>query len=408
MHKSLLSFSVVLALFTSCKESPQTPEQIMAHAIELHKEIVTIDTHSDTPLNFLRHDYDFSGEKGNARNGRVDLKKMEQGGLDASFFAVFIGQQECSPEKFAAANKKAFKIFNAIIDSVAKFPDRAKVAISPDDVYDLKKQGKRAIYIGVENGYPIGYDISYLEEFYRLGARYVTLCHTRNNQICDSANDPHGNNKNGLTKFGKEVVEKMNQLGMMIDVSHCSDKTFYDVIALSKAPIIASHSCARAVCNNPRNLSDSMLLALKKNGGVIQLCILSDYVKETKSNPARDSAFAVFRKKYENVERTPEIEEQSTRDWLEIEDKYPSELATVADAIDHIDHIVKTIGIEYVGIGTDFDGGGGLADCQDVSQMHNITAELIKRGYSDSDIKKIWGENFLRVFRKVQALTKTE
>lgn len=380
----------------------------MAHAIELHKSIVTIDTHSDTPLSFLRKDYDFSGERGNARNGRVDLKKMEQGGLDASFFAVFIGQQECTPEKFDAANKKAFKIFHAIIDTVAKFSKRAQIATSPNDVYDLKKQGKRAIYIGVENGFPIGYNIEYLEEFYKLGARYVTLCHTRNNQICDSANDPDGNNKNGLTKFGNEVVEKMNQLGMMVDVSHCSDKTFFDVIALSKAPIIASHSCARAVCDNPRNLSDSMLFALKKNGGVIQLCILSDYVKTSERNPARDSAYLALRKKYENVERTPEVEEQSTRDWLEIEDKYPAKLATVADAVDHIDHIVKTIGINHVGIGTDFDGGGGLSDCQDASQMHNITAELIKRGYSDSDIKKIWGENFIRVFRKVQSMAQTE
>ncbi|HNV53125.1 MAG TPA: dipeptidase, partial [Tenuifilaceae bacterium] len=256
-----------------------------------------------------------------------------------------------------------------------------------------------AIYIGLENGYPIGEDINQLKVFYDLGARYVTLCHTRNNQICDSSTDPNGAQHNGLSEFGKQVVTEMNKMGMMIDVSHISDKSFYDVLALSKVPVFASHSCARAVCDNPRNLDDDMLRAIAKNGGVVQMCILSDYVKKTPDSPERDSAYRALRKKYNNFrDLTPEQDKQATADWYELEEKYSVNLATVVDVVNHIDHMVKVMGIDYVGIGTDFDGGGGVEGCKDASQMYNITVELMRRGYSDSDIKKIWGENFLRVF----------
>lgn len=371
-------------------------------AKELHAKIVTIDTHNDTPLNFLRDGFDFSGEHNTAIGSKVDLAKMKEGMLDAAFFAVFIGQHECTPEKYAEVNAKALSIFNAIHQTIDKYPGMAAIATQPDDVYQLKKEGKRAIYIGVENGYPIGEDLSQLKVFYDLGARYVTLCHTRNNQICDSSTDPDGPQYNGLSDFGKKVVAEMNRLGMMVDVSHISDKSFFDVLSLSKAPVIASHSCARAICDNPRNLTDSMLRAIAKKGGVVQMCILSDYVKKGERNPARDSAYHALREKYNNFQGlTPEQDKQSTADWFALEAKYPRKLATVSDVVDHIDHMVKVMGIDHVGIGTDFDGGGGVEGCKDVSQMYNITAELLKRGYSERDIRKIWGENFLRVFREV-------
>jgi len=194
----------------------------------------------------------------------------------------------------------------------------------------------------------------------------------------------------------------MNKIGMIVDVSHISDKSFYDVLEVTRAPVIASHSCARAVCDNPRNLSDDMLLKLKENGGVIQLCILSSYIKETEPNPEREAAFDKLREKYKNFENLSREERAKAREeWREISRKYPRKLATVSDAVDHIDHIVKTIGIDYVGIGTDFDGGGGLKDCYDVSEMPNITKELVKRGYDKEDIRKIWGGNFIRVFKEV-------
>lgn len=376
----------------------------MKHAMKLHSEMISIDTHTDTPMNFIRTGFDFSGDSSNPRGSRVDLKKMEEGKLDAAFFAVFIGQRECTPEMYAEVNKKSLDIFDTIHRTIAKYSTRATIATEPDDVYKIKADGKRAVYIGLENGFPIGEDISQLKVFYDLGARYVTLCHTRNNQICDSSTDPDGPKHNGLSELGKQVVSEMNKLGMMIDVSHISDKSFYDVIELSKVPVIASHSCARAICDNPRNLNDSMLHAIAKNGGVVQMCILSDYVKKIPRNPERDSAYRALRVKYNNFkDLTPEQDKQATADWYELEEKYSVNLATVADVVNHIDYMVKVMGVDYVGIGTDFDGGGGVEGCKDASQMFNITVELIRRGYSDSDIKKIWGENFIRVFRTAKA-----
>jgi membrane dipeptidase len=200
------------------------------------------------------------------------------------------------------------------------------------------------------------------------------------------------------------VVKKMNRVGMMIDVSHISDSSLCDVLKISKAPIIASHSCSRAMCDNPRNLTDEDLRGIAKNGGVVQMCILTDYVKTPDPNPARDSARVALRLKYNNFqELTPEQEKAGHIEWREIDKKYPQKLASVEDVVDHIDHIVKVVGIDYVGIGTDFDGGGEVSGCYDVSQMKNITLELVKRGYTEEQIRKIWGGNFMRVFKAVLA-----
>lgn len=201
-----------------------------------------------------------------------------------------------------------------------------------------------------------------------------------------------------------EVVKEMNRMGMMIDVSHISDSAFYDVIALSSAPVIASHSCARACCDHPRNLSDDMLKALAQNGGVVQMCILSDYVKKPENFPQRDSAYDAIRVKFHDFKNlTPEEEEAADREWYAVDSIFPRQLATVSDAVDHIDHMVKIAGIDHVGIGTDFDGGGGLADCRDASELTNITVELVRRGYSEEQIRKIWGGNLMQVMIKVQA-----
>jgi membrane dipeptidase len=275
------------------------------------------------------------------------------------------------------------------------------LATTHKQAIDNKRLNKKSIFIGVENGYPIGKDLKQVHRYYDLGARYITLCHTKNNDICDSSTDTllHG----GLSEFGIQVVKEMNNLGMMIDLSHASDQTFYDVLKHSSKPIIASHSCAKALCDNPRNLSDSMLVALAINKGVIQLCILSDYVKKMPPNPSRDSAMKALRKKYNNFEDLSEERMKLARaEWQDTDAKYPRELASVADACNHIDHIVKIAGIDYVGIGTDFDGGGGLSDCKDAAQLPAITLELMKRGYSKRDLAKIWGGNLFRVMNAQQ------
>ena len=370
----------------------------------IHNNVLTLDTHTDTPMRLIDSEFDIHKENDPIKtHSKIDFPRMKKGGLDAVFFAVFIGQGDRTEEANNEAKEKALSMFEAIHNSIAKSSGMAEIALTPTDAYRLEKEGIRAIYIGMENGYPIGTDIANIKEYYDLGARYITLCHSSNNDICDSSTD--ATEHNGLSDFGRQVVTKMNELGMMIDISHVSDKSFYDVMELSKAPVIASHSCARAICDNPRNINDEMLKKLAENGGVIQMCILSEYVKVIEQDSSRIKARQALRERYNILKELSHEEQQNFwDDRRALDETHPPILATVSDAVDHIDHIVEIAGIDHVGIGTDFDGGGGLEDCFDVSQIKNITIELIKRGYSEKDIEKIWGGNFMRVFNQVQQL----
>ena len=354
----------------------------------IHKSVFTVDSHTDTPLRLMEGALDFGTDNPGAGNC-VDLPKMVKGSLDGVFFAVFLGQGARTPEKHEQAYLMANRIIDTVEQVVKRNESRCGIVDSPFQAYELKKKGRKAIFMGIENGYALGHNIDAVGHFYKRGIRYVTLCHTRNNDLCDSANDTIG--FGGLSDYGKKVVKEMNRVGMMLDVSHISDSSFYQVIRLSAAPVIASHSCSRTICDNKRNLTDDMLLKLKKNRGVIQLCILSDYIKDIPQDPRRDSAFKALRVKYNGFSGLSDEETQKARRaWHDLQQQYPARLATVTDAVDHIDHIVKLIGIDYVGIGTDFDGGGGLADCRDASQLPAITQELVNRGYTKQDIEKIY------------------
>ena len=370
--------------------------------MEVHKRVITIDTHCDTPMALLEGDLDV-GVANKAPGSRVDFPRMEEGGLDAIFFAAFTSQRARNDEN----TQKAYELANEMIEKTyevcKKYNNMAEVATTPEDVVRLEKEGKRAIYIGMENGFPLGQELDRVEEFYNKGVRYITLCHSSNNDVCDSSTDKKGPEFNGLSPFGKKVVKEMNRLGMMIDVSHISDKSFYDVVELSKVPVIASHSSVRAIAHHKRNMTDDMIKALAKNGGVIQICLLDDYIKDPDTTTVRYQKEQELRKVFNTSFAKMSDEEQAEvrRQWRELDEKYPKQLPTVADCVDHIDHVKKLVGIDYVGIGSDFDGGGGLADCADVSQMPNITAEMLKRGYTEEEIAKVWGGNFLRVFAKV-------
>lgn len=379
-------------------------DAVREKAKKIHSEIYTVDSHNDTPMSFGDPDFDM-GKRHDYKNGgsRMDFPRMKEGGLDGAFFAVFTGQGPLTDEGRQNAYQRAKTTFDNIYKTAAKNAALAGIAKTPEDGYRLNKEGKISMFIGVENGYPIGTDLSRVQEFYNLGTRYITLCHSRNNDICDSSTDKAGPLHNGLSDFGKTVVSEMNRLGIMIDVSHMSDKSFYDVVATSRTPVIASHSCAKALCNNPRNLSDEMLVALAKNGGVIQMCILSAYVVNPEPNPARDSAESQLRQKFGDWSKlTAEDQKIARAAYSAIRKQFPEKLGTVSDMVDHIDHIVKVAGIDHIGIGTDFDGGGGLADCADASEMGNITEELVKRGYSKKDIAKIWSGNIFRVLKEVE------
>lgn len=397
----LLASAVVLSGMIACQ-----PDQSPERALKLHNSIFTIDTHCDTPMSLARYDIGVRHEKG---QGCYDLPRMLEGGLSASCFAVYIGQGARTPEGYASAKERAMATFGNLEAMFAKYADQCEQAFSPADFKRIDKSGKRAILVSMENAYSIGLDINNIDEYYAKGARMMGLVHGRNNDICDSATDNavREGNDNGVSEFGKTVIKHMNDMGIVIDVSHASTQSFLDTLALSNSPIMASHSSARAICDHPRNLSDEELLALKKNGGVIQLCILSDYIKVRKVDPeytrlqedleARIQAFG-GREALRNKPGGDDL----LRESRELRARFGGPKATVKDAVDHIDHIVKLIGIDHVGIGTDFDGGGGLVDCMDVTELPNITIELVRRGYSDKAIKKIWGENALRVFETAQ------
>ena len=393
-------FLLLLCLIgVSCTTSE---EKISRKAERMHDSFLSIDTHSDTPMRLTRG----GGFDPGIRNDRgcVDFPRMKEGRLDAEFFAIFLGQGPRTPEAFEKVHMQTLATFDSIYATLARNSSMAAIALTPEDAQRNKEQGKVSVFIGIENGYPLGNDLSRIKQYYDLGSRYITLCHSSNNDICDSSTDKTGPEHNGLSAFGEEVVREMNRVGMMADVSHISDESFYDVLAVSKAPVIASHSSCRALCESPRNLDDEMLQALKKNGGVIQICILSDYLRQPEPNPAYEEKAKALREKWSAMgELTDEQQEQRWAEYSALRQEYVR-LATVEDAVNHIEHVVDVIGIDYVGIGTDFDGGGGLQDCPDVSMMKNITKELIRRGYSRDEIAKIWGGNFSRVMREAQSL----
>ena len=394
----MLKNSIITVLYlmfaVSVSAGNKNEEKLLKKAAEIQHSAFTVDSHTDTPMRLMTGDFDIS-RRHDQQSSKVDFPRMREGGLDGIFFAVFLSQGKRTQESFTKAGNEAFAILDTIHAVMNRNLSVASIALKPADGYRLKNEGKIAVFIGMENGYPLGKDLSLVETFFGKGVRYITLCHTRNNDLCDSSTDTTA--FGGLSPFGVQVVREMNRLGMMIDVSHMSDKSFYNVLHYSRLPVIASHSCSRALCDNPRNLTDEMLSSLAANGGVVQMCILSAYVKSD-PNPGRDSARLALRVKYHDYEGlTKEEQIDARKDWRALDDLFPPKLANVSDVVDHIDHMVNVAGIDHVGIGTDFDGGGGVKGCNNVSEMGNITLELVKRGYSASEIKKIWGGNLMRV-----------
>jgi membrane dipeptidase len=413
------SLLLVAAFSLSCAQAGDeaaepTEQEVEAMANELHARLVTIDTHDDIPSNFATAEVDPG-----VRDGRqVTLPKMREGGLDMAFFVVYVGQGERTEDAYARAKASALSKFAAIHRMAEEmYPEEIEIAYRADDVERIIGEGKLVAAIGVENGYPIGTDLGNVEEFYNLGGRYITLSHGGHNQLCDSST-PRGNDEevehDGISEFGEQVIAEMNRLGMMIDVSHISKASMLDTVRLSTAPVMASHSSTTALCDVARNLDDEQLLAMKENGGVAQMVALGSFVK---AQPERREATMALMEEL-GIRRIPrsEINAMSDEERADYEAKmatyqertaeldaiYPP--ANVQDFVDHIDHAVQLIGVDHVGISSDFDGGGGLQGWNDASEAANVTAELILRGYSEEDIAKLWGQNLLRVWREVEAV----
>ena len=328
-----------------------------AQAKKLHRKIITIDSHTDTPMIFPG---DFNiGEK---EGGKVNLPFMEEGRIDAVFMVAYIPQGKRDDASLQAATDYAIERLNQVKRQRSINPNRMDIATTPQEICAIKKQGKKAICLGIENGYAIGKRIENLRMFKGMGVSYITLCHNGDNDICDSARGKQ--EWNGLSPFGKEVVREMNRLGIMVDISHAAESTFYDALDISETPIIASHSSARALCDHPRNLTDDQLKALADHNGVAQICLYKGFINKD------------------------------------------AEKASLSDAIRHINHIVDLVGVDHVGIGSDFDGDGELIGCSATNELINITVRLLEEGYSEEDIRKIWGGNLLRVMTAVQEFSR--
>ena len=369
---------------------------------------LTLDTHVDIPLDYMRQPrYDAGGDS----VLQVDLGKMERGGLDAAFFVIYVGQGPLTAEGYADAVAQAERKYSAIELLLAKNPDRIRAATSPQQVRDNHAQGLLSAMIGIENGYSLGHDLARIDAAYARGARYLGLVHAGNNDLCTSSapNVDKGEpawgsaGDTGMSEFGRAAVARANALGIMVDISHASDNCMRDALAASKAPIIASHSSARALVDHKRNIPDDLLRAIAAKGGVIQAVAYKEFVKH---DPARAAAEKALQEQVakqagdveydgEKHDALPAMIEGMAR----IQQQHP--LATLDEYLDHVEHIARVAGIGHVGIAADFDGGGGITGWMDASQTGNVSAGLRKRGYSEADIGKILGGNLLRTWQAV-------
>lgn len=405
---SMRRFLCTAALLAAPLAAQDDPA-LVARARAIHDRVMTLDTHVDiNPSNFTA-DRNYTQRLTN----QVNLPKMEEGGLDAVFFIVYVGQRnDFTPEGYARAHAAAVEKFEAIhrlTEQIA--PDRIGLALTAADARRIYASGKKVALIGIENGYPIGTDLANVKKFYDLGGRYMSLAHNGHSQLSDSNTGERDSVwlHNGLSPLGRQVIAEMNRLGIMVDISHPSKQSMMQTLALSTAPIIASHSAVRALCNHSRNLDDEQLQGLKKNGGVAQLVAFNGYVKCGQESPARQEALTALRQKFGvtgggGAQGLPDsVRTAFQQEMQALDQKFPPPpRATVKDFANHIDYAVKLIGIDHVGISSDFDGGGGVEGWNDASETFSVTLELVRRGYTETQIGKLWSGNLLRVMEAVE------
>lgn len=427
-------FKIILfaLLIVSCKDNSSEidtnnpmgySDEILAKAKEIHKRVLVLDTHVDINVSNFTDEKNYTQDLGN----QVNLPNMENGGLDVAFLIVYTGQGKLTEEGYDKAYKNAISKFDAIHRLTKDIaPERIGLAVTSKEARAIDASGKKVAMIGVENAYPLGTDVSRVKEFYDLGARYMSLSHNGHSQFCDSNTgelDSLWVDK-GVSYLGKEVIKEMNKWGIMIDVSHPSKQSMKDMITLSKAPIIASHSSARALCNHSRNLDDEQLKWMKENGGVVQTVAFSSYVNTEKHNGYRKGIDAKIKElakdeNFEILERNAFLMLEAS-ERTEYRKKYralskdartkmgenDAQPVDVADFVDHIDYLIEKMGIDHVGISSDFDGGGGVYGWNDASETLNVTAELVKRGYTEAQIAQLWSGNLLRVLDEVEKVAK--
>lgn len=428
----ILNAIIFIALTNFILNAQSDNEALWQKANTIHQKVITIDTHVDIEVLNFTMNRNYSMDLPN----QVTIPKMKKGGLDVAWFIVYTGQGPLTKEGYETAYANAMSKFDAIHLLVEEFaPNDIGLATSSAEVRALVAFGKKVAMIGIENGYPIGEDLENVKKFYDLGARYMSMAHNGHSQLSDSNTGESDNIwlHNGLSKLGKDVVKEMNRLGMMIDVSHPSKEAMREMIELSKAPIIASHSSARALNDHSRNLDDEQLNWMKNNGGLVQTVAFRRYI-DTKKNAAH---LAGLNDIYQRIAKQLNIEVLDQESINKMDSKelweYSKKLqrnfhnfqeinqiaapqierlktdippVNVSDFVDHIDYLVEKIGINHVGISSDFDGNGGIEGWNDASETFNVTLELVKRGYTENEIAKLWGENLLRILDEVQSIAK--
>ncbi|UII75894.1 dipeptidase [Flagellimonas sp. HMM57] len=415
-----------VCLLFSCANKNEKPKETLEEiAKRIHEKVITIDTHNDINVKNFTDSINYTQDL----ETQITLPKMIEGGLDVTWLIVYTGQDSLNAEGYAKASENAIAKFEAIHRLCETYaPDKIELAMTSNDVRRINNAGKKVAMIGVENAYPIGEDLSKFEEYHKRGARYISLSHNGHSQFCDSNTGEKDSIwlHNGLSDIGIDAVTEMNRLGIMIDVSHPSKESMKQMVAISEAPIIASHSSARALCDHSRNLDDEQLLLLKQNGGVVQTVAFSSYLN-TEKHEARAEYMKKIHKQiadslginwYERsqfstlsatqraefMENYPKVKKMGTA--LAKKDENAPPAVNVSDFVDHIDYMVKLIGIDHVGISSDFDGGGGIEAWSDASETFNVTLELVKRNYTEEEISKLWGGNLLRVLDEVQEIAK--
>ena len=402
-----LPFCLMILLAPGLLFSQNSTPEVSARARQIHDSAIVVDTHADTPQRFLDEGFDI-GSTDPKDIGHISLDKARDGNLNAEFFSIWV-----EPSFKGQYAKRAFDLIDSVYEQQSLHSDRMMMAFSVEDIERARQQHRLAALMGIEGGHAIENDLRLLRDFYRLGVRYMTLTWSNTNEWGDSSgdiDDPKVEHHNGLTDFGKQVVVEMNRLGMMVDISHVADKTFYDVIAVTQAPVIASHSSARALTNAPRNMTDDMLRAVTKNGGVVQVNFYNGFIDEDyrkASTAMRKDADAAVEKFVE--ERKAQGKPVSYADYDKIQREWAAKVPRppFKSLIDHIDHIAKVAGVDHVGLGSDFDGISGASPLgmDSAADLPRITQALLDRGYSAADIHKILGRNVLRVFAEVERVS---
>lgn len=401
-------FGLSLAALVLCS-SFTVAQTVSTKARAIHDSAIIVDTHADTPQRFLYENFDI-GSTDPKDIGHISLDKARAGNLGAEFFSIW-ADPETTNGHFA---KATFDMIDSVYEQAARHPDRMMMAFSVEDIERAHKQKKLAALMGIEGGHSIENDIHLLRDYYRLGVRYMTLSWSNTNEWADSSgdiDDPKIAHHNGLTDFGKQVVLEMNRLGMMVDISHVADKTFYDAIATTKAPVIASHSSARALTNHPRNMTDDMLRAVAKNGGVVQTNFYDAFIDENYRKAAeaqKNETEAAVEARIAELKAAGKPVTYIDKDQVEREWAAKIPRPPLKALIDHIDHIAKVAGIDHVGLGSDFDGVSGATPegIDSAADLPKITQALLDRGYSATDIHKILGGNLLRVFGEVESVSR--